>query len=49
MAIHLKENMIAKLALMHELEIIMVFRFSKLTAPLSHESNPTKDYVYLWT
>ena len=47
MPIHLKEDLIVELALMHNYEIILVLPFSKYANPILHRGNPTENYVSL--
>ena len=49
MPIHLKEDLIVKLALMHKYGIITVLPFSKYASPYLHRESPTENYVFLWT
>ena len=50
MPIHLKEDLIVELALMHKYGIITVLPFSKYaSAPYLHKGSPTENYVSLWT
>ena len=49
MPIHLKEDLIVELALMHKYGIITVLPFSKYASPYLHRGNPTENYVFLWT
>ena len=48
MPIHLKEDLIVELALMHKYGIITVLPFSKYASPYLHRGNPTGNYVSLW-
>ena len=49
MPIHLKEDLIVKLALMHKYGIITVLPFSNTRAPYLHKRSPAANYVSLWT
>ena len=46
--IHLKEDLIVELALMHKYGIITVLPFSKYASPIFAQGNPTVNYVSLW-
>ena len=48
MPIHLKEDLIVELALMHKYGIITVLPFSKYASPIFHRGNPTGNYVSSW-
>ena len=48
MPIHLKEDLIVELTLMHKYGIITVLPFSKYASPYLHRGNPTESYVSLW-
>ena len=48
MPIHLEEDLIVELALMHNYVIITVLPFSKYASPFSHRGSPTENYVSLW-
>ena len=47
--IHLKEDLIVELALMHKHGIITVLPFSKYASPIFAQRKPTENYVSLWT
>ena len=49
MPIHLKDDLIVKLALMHKYGIITVLPFSKYASTYWHKGSPTENYVSLWT
>ena len=48
MPIHLKEDLIVELALMHKYGISTVLPFSKYASPILHRGNPLGKYVSLW-
>ena len=48
MPIHLKEDLIVELALMHKYGIIPVLPFSKYASPIFAKGSPTENYVFLW-
>ena len=48
MPIHLKEDLIVELALMHKYGIITVLPFSNKQAPYLHKGSPTENYISLW-
>ena len=49
MPIHLKEDLIVELALMHKYGIITVLPFSKYASPIFAQRKPNGKYVFLWT
>ena len=48
MLIHLKEDLIIYLALMHKNGIITILLFSKKASPIFAQRQPTENYVSLW-
>ena len=49
MPIHLKEDLVVELALMHKYGIITILPFSKYASPIFAQGSPTENYVSLWT
>ena len=48
MPIHVKEDLIVELALMHKYGVITVLRFSKYASPIFAQGSPTGNCVSLW-
>ena len=48
MPIHLKEDLLVELNLMHKYGINTVLTFSKYTSPFLHRGNPTENFVFMW-
>ena len=48
MPIHLKEDLIVELALMHQYGIITLLPFQNTQVAFLHRENPTENYVSLW-